>query len=48
MAVRGHKTLIIVQNYTAGARRKRLATSAIAKLQGTGTGTEGESAKLDE
>ncbi|HJY88056.1 MAG TPA: site-specific integrase [Candidatus Acidoferrales bacterium] len=48
MAVLGHKTLSMVQKYTAGARRKRLATSAIAKLEGTGTGTERESAKLDE
>jgi integrase len=46
MAVLGHKTLSMVQKYTAGARRRRLATSAIAKLEGTGT--ERESAKLDE
>ena len=46
MAVLGHKTLSMVQKYTAGAQRKRLATSAITKLEGTGT--EPESGKLDE
>jgi integrase len=44
----GHKTLSMVQKYTQGARRKRLASSAIAKIEGRGTGTEQESAKLDE
>jgi len=47
-AVLGHKTLSMVQKYTQGARRKRLATSAIAELEGRGTGTERESGKLDE
>src|SRR6516225_3534074 len=46
-AVLGHKTLSMVQKYTQGARRKRLASSAIAKLEGRGTGTERESGKLD-
>jgi integrase len=48
MAVLGHKTIAMVQKYTQGARRKRLATSAIAKLEGYGTGTERESGKPDE
>jgi integrase len=48
MAVLGHKTLSMVQKYTQGARRKRLASSAIAKLEGAGKGTEQESGKLDE
>jgi integrase len=48
MAVLGHKTLSMVQKYTQGARRKRLASSAIAKLEGAGTGTERESGKPDE
>ena len=46
MAVLGHKTLSMVQKYTQGARRRWLATSAIAKLEGTGT--ERESGKLEE
>ena len=46
MAVLGHKTLAMVQKYTQGARRKRLASSAIAKLEGTRT--ERESGKLEE
>jgi integrase len=48
MAVLGHKTLSMVQKYTQGARRKRLASTAIAKLEGAGTGTERESGKPDE
>jgi integrase len=48
MAVLGHKTLAMVQKYTQGAQRKRLASSAIAKLEGYGTGTERESGKPDE
>jgi integrase len=48
MAVLGHKTLSMVQKYTQGARRKRLASSAIAKLEGAGTGTERENGKLGE
>ena len=46
MAVLGHKTLAMVQKYTQGARRRRLASSAIAKLEGTRT--ERESGKLEE
>ena len=46
MAVLGHKTLAMVQKYTQGARRSRLASSAIAKLEGTRT--ERESGKLEE
>jgi hypothetical protein len=44
MAVLGHKTLSMMQKYTQGARRRRLAPSAIAKL--AGSGSEWESGKL--
>jgi integrase len=45
-AITGHRTLQMVEHYTKAARQKRLASSAIAKLEGTGT--EQESGKPDE
>jgi integrase len=45
-AITGHRTLQMVEHYTKAARQKRLASSAIAKLEGTGT--ERESGKPDE
>jgi hypothetical protein len=48
MAVLGHKTFSMVQKYTAGAKGKRLSTSAIAKLEDTRARRERESGKLDE
>jgi integrase len=45
-AVIGHRTLQMVQHYTKAAQQKRLASSAIAKLEGTGT--ERESGKPEE
>jgi integrase len=45
-AITGHKTLQMVEHYTKGARQKRLASAAMAKLEGTRT--EQESGKLDE
>jgi integrase len=44
-SITGHRTLQMVEHYTKAARQKRLATAAIAKLEGTGT--ERESGKLD-
>ncbi len=45
-SITGHRTLQMVEHYTKAARQKRLASSAIAKLEGTRT--ERESGKLDE
>ena len=45
-AITGHKTLQMVEHYTKAARQKRLASAAIAKLEGTGT--ERESGKPEE
>jgi hypothetical protein len=45
MAVTGHKTLSMVQKYTARADQKRNARAAMAILDRTGT--ERESAKPD-
>jgi integrase len=45
-AITGHRTLQMVEHYTKAARQKRLASSAMAKLEGTGT--ERESGKPDE
>ncbi len=45
-AITGHRTLQMVEHYTKAARQKRLASAAIAKLEGTGT--EQESGKPDE
>ena len=42
-SITGHRTLQMVEHYTKAARQKELASSAIAKLEGTGT--ERESAK---
>ena len=36
-AITGHRTLQMVEHYTKAARQKRLASAAIAKLEGTGT-----------
>ena len=44
-AILGHRTLQMVENYTKRANQKRLAKSAIARVEGTGT--ERESGKLD-
>ena len=45
-AITGHRTLQMVEHYTKAARQKRLASAAIAKLEGTGT--ERESGKPEE
>lgn len=44
-AITGHRTLQMVEHYTKAARQKRLASAAVAKLEGTGT--ERESGKPD-
>jgi integrase len=44
-AITGHRTLQMVEHYTKAARQKRLASAAVAKLEGTGT--EQESGKPD-
>jgi integrase len=45
-AITGHRTLQMVEHYTKAARQKRLASTAIAKLERTGT--ERESGKPEE
>jgi integrase len=45
-SVTGHRTLQMVELYTKSVRQKRLASAAIAKLEGTGT--ERESGKPEE
>jgi integrase len=45
-SITGHRTLQMVEHYTKAARQKKLASSAISKLEGTRT--ERESAKPEE
>ena len=45
-SITGHRTLQMVEHYTKAARQKKLASAAIAKLEGTRT--ERESGKQDE